>query len=92
MEHTIELLKKEIKEKQNELEKLEALNADIPLVVGKTYTTKMATAEKFTLTQILINKKGVVTGLKGMWETCPHLGECGLGADRLLSKTGTINL
>lgn len=92
MNLAIEILKRDIKEKQNELARLEVLAAEKPLVIGQTYTTKLQTAEKFTLTRILTNKNGQVTGLKGVWTNCSHLGEVPLGADRLLSKTGTFNL
>ena len=86
----IEKLKNEIRLKQSELARLEALEVDIPLVVGKTYMTKMAATEPFTLTRIQRNKKNEVAQLFGVYENHKHLGECGLGADRLKSKTGVF--
>ena len=56
----------------------------VPFEVGKTYTTRMAVGWKFSVNVIKTDKNGVVTGFQGIWETNPELGNCPLGADRLI--------
>jgi len=61
---------------------------DQPLKVGETYVSKMQTAEKFTITEIVMKKEKGKTHeihqLMGIWEKSPHLGACPIGAERLL--------
>lgn len=57
---------------------------ELPFEIGKTYTTKFQTGEKFLLTNIKYNTKGDRIGFDGIYEKCSHIGECGLGPDRLI--------
>ena len=57
---------------------------ELPFEIGKTYTTKFATGERFLLTKIKTNATGRIFGFDGIYEKCPHLGECPLGPDRLI--------
>lgn len=59
---------------------------DVPLVEGKTYMTKFATKEMFTVTKIILDKTGRQVSTKGIYEKCPDLGECPLGVDRLIHE------
>lgn len=63
---------------------------DLPLKVGETYISKMQTAEKFTITEIVMKKeKGnthEIYQLMGIWEKSPQLGACPIGADRLIPR------
>ena len=68
---------------------------DLPFEVGKTYTTKFATGDRFLLTKINITATGRIYNFEGIYEKCPHLGECSLGADRLIPERiedGTIDV
>ncbi len=57
---------------------------DIPLEVGIQYQTKFATGEKFTITDIQINKLGKVTRIMGIYSNSPDLGPCSINEDRLI--------
>jgi hypothetical protein len=63
---------------------------DLPFEIGKKYKTRFATGESFTLTNIVISKesknKGEIIGFEGIYEKCPHLGICPLGAGRLIPE------
>ena len=59
---------------------------DLPFEIGKTYVTKFQTGEKFTLTNIKYNSKGIRIGFDGIYENCPHLGVCPIGPDRLIPE------
>jgi len=58
---------------------------ELPFEIGKTYTTKFQTGEKFLLTKIKYNTKGDRIGFDGIYEKWEYLGECPLGPDRLIS-------
>lgn len=63
------------------------LRVALPIESGKTYTTKMATKEKFTVTKVAVDKKGVQTIAWGLYEKSPHLGDCPLPVERLIPET-----
>lgn len=63
------------------------LRDPLPLEVGKTYTTKMQTKEKFTVSRIVSNTVGVQVTVYGVYEKAPHLGDCPLPAERLIPET-----
>jgi hypothetical protein len=74
---------------------------ELPLEVGKTYQTKWATKEGFTVTKdhYIRDKKGKVTGegfrVQGIFEGSPELGVCPLNVDRLIFdkvKDGTTSV
>lgn len=54
----------------------------VPFEEGKTYKTKFATGERFTITSIIWNKEQIVR-FEGIYEKNPKLGICPLNADRL---------
>ena len=61
----------------------------------KTFKTKFATGEKFTITTIRTNRIGVIVDLRGVFEFAPHLGECPLSPERLIPEkieTGFIEV
>lgn len=60
---------------------------ELPFEIGKTYTTRFATGDKFLLTKIKYNTKGDRIGFEGVYEKYPHLGECPIGPDRLIPDT-----
>jgi len=72
------------------MKKLHRQEIDIPFEVGQTYTTKFATGERFTITKIIMctdkKKHGDISHFLGIYEKAPHLGECPLGADRLIQR------
>lgn len=58
--------------------------------VGKIYTTKFATKERFTITRDpYVRKEGIIIGVNkivwGTYEKNPTLGECPLIVDRLIN-------
>ena len=58
---------------------------DLPFEVGKTYTTKMQTGEKFTVHKIDTNKStGNISLLWGVYENSPHLLNCPIYPERLI--------
>ena len=57
---------------------------DLPLEVGKTYTTKFATNEKFTITRIPENKGQKSNTVYGIYEKSPHVGICPLDEGRII--------
>ena len=61
---------------------------DLPFKVGETYVTKMQTAEKFTITEIVMKKDKDKTNeihiLHGIWDKTPHLGVCPIFPERLI--------
>ena len=68
---------------------------ELPFEIGKTYTTKFQTGEKFLLTKIRYNTKGDRIGFDGIYESCSYMGECPLGPDRLIPdkiEDGTIEV
>lgn len=56
----------------------------LPLEVGKTYMTKLATRTKFIVTKIEVNKQGIQDRIYGIHEKSPELGSCPWHAERLL--------
>lgn len=73
------------------------VHKDLPFEEGKTYTTKMQTKEKFTITEILYKEtkeNGVTIKtprlFMGIYEKCPHLGPCPMYVDRLIPETMEI--
>ena len=68
---------------------------ELPLEVGKTYMTKFATKERFTLTRDPYKRKdGIIyhvdNTVYGIYENVPHLGECPLNIDRLIHEKEKI--
>lgn len=59
---------------------------DLPLLVGKTYKTKFATGEDFTITSIDVNKNGKTTRIMGIYSNHPDLGPCPLNEDRIIPE------
>lgn len=59
---------------------------DLPLEEGKTYKTKFATGESFTISKILKDKKGNPIKLEGVYENAKHLSDCPLNMDRLIPE------
>lgn len=59
---------------------------ELPLEVEKTYMTKFSTGERFLLKKIKYDGKGRLVGFDGIYESCPHLGICPLGAGRLIPE------
>lgn len=57
---------------------------DLPLEEGKTYKTKFATGEHFTIKTIVKDKTGKAIRLQGIFEHSPNLGECPLNVDRVI--------
>lgn len=53
---------------------------ELPLEAGKTYKTKFATGERFTVTRI--ERKTAY----GIYENHKHLGECPLSVDRIIHE------
>lgn len=61
---------------------------ELQFEVGKKYTTKFQTRERFTISRIIfLPKTNRITGFEGIYETKPHLGICPLGSDRLIPDT-----
>lgn len=58
----------------------------LPLEEGKTYRTKMATGEHFTISRIVADKFGNIVRLLGVYEKSPHLGDCPLSPERLIPE------
>ena len=58
----------------------------LPLEVGKTYMTKLATRTKFTVTKIELNKQGIQDRIYGIHEHHPDLGPCPWYAERLIHE------
>lgn len=58
----------------------------LPLEVGKTYMTKLATRTKFTVTKIELNKQGIQDRISGIHEKSPQLGSCPWYAERLIHE------
>lgn len=52
--------------------------------IGKSYTTKFAVAEQFTVKRIINNKEGEPKTAWGIYENSLHLGECPLEIERLI--------
>ena len=73
------------------MKKLIKEEEDLPFEIGKTYLTKFATGERFTINKIIIGTegkmKGKIIGFEGIYEKAPHLGQCPLGGDRLYPQT-----
>ena len=63
----------------------------LPFEVGKTYKTKFATGESFTISKIIFGKEGKLKGkviqFEGVYEKAPHLGDCPLSGDRLYPES-----
>ena len=57
---------------------------DLPLEEGKTYTTKFATVERFTITKIPDTKGKKLNTVYGIYEKSPHVGECPLDVNRII--------
>ena len=60
---------------------------DLPFEVGKTYKTKFATGETFTITSITNNKYDEVIAIHGIYDKSPNLGQCPIGIGRLIPFT-----
>ncbi len=58
----------------------------LPFEEGKTYTTRFATKEKFTVNVIRRDKNGKMLCFEGVYEKSPHLGNCQLNLDRLIPE------
>ncbi len=76
-------------------------HSQLPFEVGKTYSTKFQTGEKFVITEIKWrtskDKEGVITNLKiiyfiGYYEKHPHIQNCMLNFDRLIPENKTMEL
>ena len=59
---------------------------DLPLEVDKTYVTKFATGERFTIKNIKYNSKGIPVMLFGIYEKSPNSGLCSLKPERLIPE------
>lgn len=62
------------------------IDVEKPFEEGLTYTTKMQTAEKFTISRIERTSKGEMRMFYGVYERSPHLGDCPMYPDRLIPK------
>lgn len=58
----------------------------LELEEGKTYTTKMASGETFTITSLKRNPDGRIISMNGIYNACPHLGECPISPERLIPE------
>lgn len=63
---------------------------ELELQEGKTYKTKLATGEKFTIHKIEKNIKGIIMRVLGVYENSPHLLNCPLDPERLIKETTFI--
>jgi len=66
------------------MKKLHQQHIPIPFEVGKTYKTKFATGEWFTITKLDKNKNDDVIGVWGIYGKHHELGVCPIGIDRLI--------
>ena len=71
------------------------ITIDLPFEEGKTYTTKFATGEKFTISKIIYRKKSkedhpdVIYQFLGIYERSPNLGNCPMQPERLIPHKET---
>ena len=56
----------------------------LPLEEGKTYFTKFATKERFTIKRIDKNSLGMPITIWGTYEHSPHINNCPLNPARLI--------
>lgn len=62
---------------------------EIPLEVGKTYQTRMATNDMFTITEIRYKETKndkVIVSIMGIYKNAPHLGPCPINPGRLIPE------
>jgi len=60
------------------------ITRDLPFEEGKTYMTKFATHEMFTVSKVNAHT------VDGIYEKAPHLGVCPLSIDRLIADKEDI--
>ena len=60
---------------------------ELPFEIGKKYKTKFQTGELFIITGIKYRPDETILNFLGIYESCPHLGECPLNFDRLIPET-----
>lgn len=59
----------------------------LPIEIDKVYVTKFATGEKFTVKQIILNKKTQIPMyVVGIYENSPNIGLCTLPIERLIHE------
>ncbi len=59
---------------------------ELPFELNEWYTTKLATGERFLITNIKTNKECKVIGLVGLYESCMGLIDCPISPDRLIPR------
>jgi hypothetical protein len=68
------------------------ISVELDFEVGKTYMTKFATKELFTVYEIKRDVKGNIVGFIGVYQNCKHLGNCPIAFDRLIPEKGVIEI
>lgn len=69
------------------MKEIKEIKIEKPFEEGKTYITKFATKERFTVHKIDVNHSGKQIKCFGVYENSPGLLNCPLDPERLIPET-----